>query len=278
MLIEDITERKRSEDELRESEEQFSKIFRASPIAISIADTLDGKLTEVNDASCKLMGYSKEEAIGSNVEELKIIDHEQRNKLREKFLSNGAFRLVENEITTKSGEKKSILTSAELITIRENKFSINLVIDITERKQAEEALLSSKTFLDSIIEHSPYAMWISDSRGTLMRLNQACRNLLHITDDEVVGKYNILQDTIVAEQGYLPMVKQVFEKRTTVNFIIVYNSEQLGNLELGEHTSLVLDVTISPVLDTDGNVIHAIVQHKDITERQTGRKRNTNRA
>ena len=47
--------------------------------------------------------------------------------------------------------------------------------DITERKQAEEALRPSETFLDSIIEHSPHAMWISDAQGTLIRQNQACR-------------------------------------------------------------------------------------------------------
>jgi len=139
-IIQDITERKRAEELLRASEERFSKVFRASPIAMSIASLSDGKLTEVNDVWCKLMGFSKEEAVGYNVEKLKIVDHEQRSKLRKEFLSKGYLRLVESEITTKSGNKKSILTSSELITIKDEPFSINSVIDITEWKRAEEAL------------------------------------------------------------------------------------------------------------------------------------------
>jgi PAS domain S-box-containing protein len=140
--------------------------------------------------------------------------------------------------------------------------------DITERKRAEEVLRNSEAFLDSIIEHSPHAMWISDSQGTLIRLNQACRDLLRITEGEVVGKYNVLEDTIVAEQGYMPLVRRVFEQREIARFTLEYDSARLETLELKEHVSAVLDVTISPVLDANGRVIHAIVQHVDITERQ----------
>jgi PAS domain S-box-containing protein len=136
----DVTERKQAEDKLRESEERFSKTFSASPIAISIAGLSDGKLTEVNDVWCKLMGFSREEAVGHNVEELKIIDREHRSRLREEILGKGSLRLVDSEITTKNGEKKNILTSAELITIKGTSFSVNSVIDITERKHAEEEI------------------------------------------------------------------------------------------------------------------------------------------
>jgi PAS domain S-box-containing protein len=143
-----------------------------------------------------------------------------------------------------------------------------MVSDITERVRAEEALRHSEAFLDSIIEHSPHAMWISDDKGTLIRLNQACRDLLYITDDEVVGKYNVLQDNIVEEQGALPLVKRVFEKGKTVKFSLRYDSSRLKHLELEETTFVILDVTISPVLDAHGRITNAIIQHIDITERK----------
>ena len=138
----------------------------------------------------------------------------------------------------------------------------------SDRKWVEEALQRSKAFSDSIIKHSPHAIWISDDKGTLIRLNQACCDLLHIKADEVVGKYNVLQDTIVIEQGYLPLVKRVFEQGETSKFTMEYDSERLKNLELRERVSIVLDVTISPVLDAGGRVIHAIIQHIDITDRK----------
>src|SRR5664279_101515 len=66
-LISETTSQKLEQTELnktiRESEERFSKIFKASPISLSIARVLDGKLTNVNETWCKLMGFSAKEAI-----------------------------------------------------------------------------------------------------------------------------------------------------------------------------------------------------------------------
>lgn len=143
-----------------------------------------------------------------------------------------------------------------------------LSFDISRHKQAEDALRISEAFLNSIIEHSPYAMWISDSQGTMILQNQASRDLFHIMDEEVVGKYNVFQDTIVAEQGYLPLVQRVFEQGEKVRFTIEYDSARLKTVELKEHIALVLEATISPVVDADGHVIHAVVQHVNITERK----------
>ena len=124
--------------------------------------------------------------------------------------------------------------------------------DITDRKQTEEALRNSEAFLNSIIEQNPYALWISDEKGTLIRLNQACRDLLHITDKEVVGKYNVLADNIVAEQGHVPLVKRVFEQSETVRFDITYDSSQLKHLELEQKAFVNIEVTISPVKNRNG--------------------------
>jgi PAS domain S-box-containing protein len=136
-----------------------------------------------------------------------------------------------------------------------------------EQYKSAEALRASETFLNSIIEHSPHAMWISDERGTLLRLNQACRNLLNITDDEVVGKYNVMEDSIVEKQGFLPLIRKVFEKGETARFTLRYDSADLKSLKLKDTVSLILEVTISPVLDGK-RVTNAIIQHVDITERK----------
>ncbi len=128
--------------------------------------------------------------------------------------------------------------------------------------------MESNKFSDIIFENSPYPMWISDGKGTLLRLNQACRDLLHIKGDEVIGKYNVLQDEVVEEQGLMPLVRQVFDNGKPVRFTFAYDSSRLKNLDLKERVSLVLDVTISPVLNNRGKVTHAIVQHIDITERR----------
>lgn len=127
------------------------------------------------------------------------------------------------------------------------------------------ATLFSAAFIDSIFTQSPNPMWISDDRGTLIRLNQACRDLLNISEADVVGIYNILQDNIVADQGVLPLVRRVFEQGETVRFEIRYDSSQLEHLRLSNYASVHLDVTVFPIKDVQQRVTNAVIQHINIT-------------
>ncbi|MBI5352895.1 MAG: PAS domain S-box protein [Chloroflexi bacterium] len=180
MIIRDVTERKQAVDALRESEERLSKIFSASPIAISIARMSDGKISEVNDVWSQLMGFSKEEAVGHNVEELKIIDHIQRSRIREEIIRKGSIRLLDSEITTKSGKKKNILTSAELIMIKNSPVSINLVIDITERKRAEEKIRRQINYLTALQDIDRTIASAFDMRTSLNALISKAVSLLAV--------------------------------------------------------------------------------------------------
>jgi PAS domain S-box-containing protein len=140
--------------------------------------------------------------------------------------------------------------------------------ELLEREKADDALRTSQSFLSSIINHSPYPMWISDEQGTLVKLNRACKELLQISDQDVVGKYNILNDNIVAEQGVLPLVRSVFEDGATVRFEIRYDSSKLKHVELRRYAFVILDVTVFPIRDAKGEIANAVIQHIDITARR----------
>jgi PAS domain S-box-containing protein len=131
--------------------------------------------------------------------------------------------------------------------------------------ESEEALRTSESFLNSIIEQSPHALWISDARGTLLRLNRACRDLLEITEEEVAGKYNVLEDNIVEEQGAMPLVRKVFEAGEPARFLLRYDSAALRQIPLSRTVRRVLDVTIFPIRDASGKITHAVIQHIDVT-------------
>ena len=140
--------------------------------------------------------------------------------------------------------------------------------DITEHKQAEEELRSSEAFLNTLLEQSPHTMWISNAHGTLVRTNQAMRDMFQVTDEEVVGKYNLLQDEIVQDQGFIQQVRDVFEKGKSAQFCIAYDTSRLKHLKLVNPKYLYLDVTISPILGASGEVTNAVIQHLDITDRK----------
>ena len=147
-----------------------------------------------------------------------------------------------------------------------------LVLQWRHQKQlfsyrATEALRKNESFLNDIIEQSPFSIWISDTEGVLLRLNQTCRELLQITDEEVVGKYSVLEDSILLEQGLMPLVKSVYEENKSVRFTLRYDSSQLKDLSLERTVNRILDVTIFPICEPSGKLTNAVIQHIDITDK-----------
>jgi PAS domain S-box-containing protein len=142
-----------------------------------------------------------------------------------------------------------------------------------QRDLAEERVRNSEASLSAVLDQSPLATWIADPQGTLLQLNHACCALLEIKAEEVVGKYNILKDSVVADQGFLPLVRSVFEQGETARFEIVYDSSKVKGLSLEHSVTLILFVTIFPVRDSHGRITHAVIQHLDVTERRRAEER-----
>ncbi len=139
--IRDITERKLAEVALRESEERFSRFFRASPVGISISCLADGQYLDVNDAWLDLFGYTREEVIGQNALNLRIwVSPEDRPKMVEILIEQGAIQEFETRLCRKSGEIMDALFSAEVIELAGQQYILGLTHDVTERKQTAEAL------------------------------------------------------------------------------------------------------------------------------------------
>jgi PAS domain S-box-containing protein len=106
-----VTERKRIEtalvertEQLRQSDEKFSKAFQVSPAAMSIATLPDGRWIEVNDALVDMTGYRREEVIGRTSVELGLVDAVARAKILEAIRTQGSVRNVEIQMPTKSKE------------------------------------------------------------------------------------------------------------------------------------------------------------------------------
>ncbi len=176
--------------------------------------------------------------------------------------------ILETVHRRKDGSRFPVETSVRAVEIGGKKYYQSIIRDITERKQAEEALRTSESFLNSIIDQSPSPMWIADNQGTLIRLNQACRDLLNISDEEVVGQYNIHKDKVLEAHGLIPQVKRVFEEGETVRFEVQYDRSRLKNISLHKFATVYLDVTVFPIRDGEGQITNAVVQHWNITERK----------
>jgi PAS domain S-box-containing protein len=141
----DISDRKRTEAALRQSEEKFAGAFRSSPSAITITRFQDGRHIEVNDSFCHFTGYSHEEILDRTAVELNLwVNLEERIHLFQILNKNRIIRNYEFEFRTKSGTIKTALLSAELIELDDETCVIAVSQDISDRKQTEAALQEAK--------------------------------------------------------------------------------------------------------------------------------------
>jgi PAS domain S-box-containing protein len=141
VLVRDITARKSAEENLKISEEKFSKAFRASPDAISLCTLAEGRFIEVNDSFLQLTGYAKEEVTGRTGLDLGMwIVPKEREQYVALLKRNGQVRDLELRLTMKSGAVRTILASAHTTELGQTACVINILRDITERKALEEQL------------------------------------------------------------------------------------------------------------------------------------------
>ena len=226
------------------------------------------RILEANDRALQAYGYSLEELQDKREPDLSpagaqsvVLRQTGKGEIWDGII-------LETVHQHKDGSRFPVETSVRAVEIGGKKYYQSIIRDITDRKKAEEALRTSESFLNSIIDQSPSPMWIADNKGTLVRLNQACRDLLNISDEEVVGQYNIHKDTVLNAQGLFPEVKRVFEEGETVRFEIHYDSSRLRNLELRKFPLVYLDVTIFPIRNGEGEITNAVIQYWNITERK----------
>ncbi|MBI3301005.1 MAG: PAS domain S-box protein [Deltaproteobacteria bacterium] len=137
----DITERKRMEEALRQSEERFSKAFRASPLQISITTLAEGRYLDANDSFLRLVGYDREEVIGHTAAELRLwVNPEDRATLAQMLDQRQPVHETEIKFHTKSGEIRDGLVSEEPIDLNGELCILSMLRDITERRRTEEKL------------------------------------------------------------------------------------------------------------------------------------------
>jgi len=170
----DITERKLAEEALRESEERYRTILEN--IEDGYYETnLPGDLTFFNDSLCKMLGYSKDEMQG--MPNKKYTDEENREKLFQAF--NEVYRTGEPtkgfdwQVVRKDGSKLFGEVSVSLIRGSEGQpigFR-GIARDITERKQAEEALRTEKQRFERLLENAPFGVILIDKQGTFKYIN-----------------------------------------------------------------------------------------------------------
>jgi two-component system cell cycle sensor histidine kinase/response regulator CckA len=144
----DVTEQKKAEASLKQSEQRFSQIFHASPVGISISTLKEGRFIDINEEYLKLFGATREEVIGRTALELGIwFNRDDRNRLIQQLQSGGSARNQVLRVRNRTGEIIDVLASAEVINLQGEDCILILSQNITERLRAEKVLQQSQASL-----------------------------------------------------------------------------------------------------------------------------------
>lgn len=184
-----ITARKRAEEALRASEERFAKIFNLTPFRMGILRIRDGVVLEVNDSWTRDTGFSRNEIINQPIFNLSSsMDDGLAEKLREVLTARQPVTDTEVRFKTKDGRAMIANTSAVIIDLDGEPCYLWAANDITERKQAEEALQASESRFSIAFNSNPMLASISMLEGgRFLAVNDSFVALTGYSREEAIG-------------------------------------------------------------------------------------------
>jgi PAS domain S-box-containing protein len=191
LTFNDITERKRVEKDLQESEERFRATFDQSAMGIGHVGP-DGRILRINRKYREILGYSEEELKALTIEDITHPDdrEESMNHFRQMLEGKLGSYSLEKRYIRKDGSTVWVkLTVSTVIDTGGNlRFGVGVAEDITDRKRAEETLRFSEERYRALFHHNPTMIVTLDAELTMLSVNPACATQLGYTIDELEGE------------------------------------------------------------------------------------------
>ena len=256
-IVHDITERKRFEKALRDSEAYMHSIFRVAPTGFGVVSERIFK--EVNDKFCKMTGYSKEELVGQSSRIIYATEEEYERVGRVKYaqISKAGTGTVETVLKHKNGTRINVLMSSTPINHENLREGVTFTaLDITHRKRSEEALRKSehryRTLFNSM-EAFCLLEPILDADGRAcdfryLEVNAAGARLRNSTPDVIVGR-TILEMFPKIDNFWIQSYEQVLATGQAIQFERHFKESDRWYRtyaycpEKGKIASLILDIT-----------------------------------
>ena len=217
--IRDITERKRRDDRLRESEERFRGAFEYSGIGMALVNP-DGGWMKVNTALCNMVGYSQKELLATDFQTITYPDDLDTDLVFVKRLLSGEIKMytMEKRYVHKQGHTVWILLTVSLVHDSQGKplYFISQIQDITERKRAERALNESLAQLSQKSKHESVISDVTRSIHSSIKLDEVLENTVqsihkHLTEAESIAVY-IVEGNIAKLRAHAGLAEWFVER------------------------------------------------------------------
>jgi PAS domain S-box-containing protein len=263
----DISESKRAEEALRESEDRFRTIAETLPVLISLSSTEDSTILFTNTGYNEAFGFRSGEIIGNKGPDVYYDPAERVRMLaaiREKgFISNYRLKAKKSD-----GTPLWLLSSVRPIQYAGKPAIIGASIDITDQVRVEDALLESqreKTFLADLINRSEQPFAIGYPDGRLGILNGAFERLTGYSVDEL---RRIDWATVLTPPEWLEQERKSLEELRRTGLPVRYEKEYIRK----DGSRVPIELFVHLVKDCEGKPLHYFSFITDITERKRARE------
>ena len=267
----EIAERKRAEEALREGEQKFRSFVEQSSEGFTLVDE-QGAIIEWNGAREEMTGLTRDRAIGRpfwDVQREMLPPDEQTDEANERrkqtvqdALRTGESRLfnrpLDSQIMKPDGERRFFQQTVFPIKTERGYRIGSVTRDVTERWRAEQALLESRSNLQTILDNFPFLVWLKDTAGRFVAVNEPFARACGTSPDELIGKTDLdIRPREVAE-GYRADDAEVMRSRRKKTV-----EERVADQGVAKW----FETFKAPLFDLSGNVTGTTGFARDITDR-----------
>ncbi|MGZ8160508.1 MAG: PAS domain S-box protein [Methylobacter sp.] len=261
-ITEDITGRKRLEQQLVEREELFRAIFEQAPNAIELIDPETLRFVEANPAACRMLGYTYEEFLRLRLVDTQADLNEEALVAVVRQVGESGGISFENRHCCKNGDILDVEITSRMLDLSGKRLLVGVWRDITEHKRAQEEIKLKNTVLQTQQEVSLDAILVVDENAQIVSYNQQFTDLWQLPPQMVNERQDVpllqtVLEQIAEPEAFLARVQYLYEHR-----------DDKSREEIQLKDGRIIDRYSAPVTGADGEYYGRVWYFRNITERK----------
>ncbi len=265
VIVNDITERKRTEATLRENEARYRLLFENNPQPMWVYDLETLAFVTVNEAAIRHYGYSREEFLAMTIKDIRPAEDIPALLADVANLPQGPRQAHLWRHQKKDGTIIVVEIRSHSIPFADRPARLVLATDITERQRAEEALKESEEKFRGLYLQSPIGVEVYDAEGRLVDANPACLEIFGVSDLQHVKGFNLFDDPNIPASA-----KEELRRDQVVRYEAAFDFEKVKRKSLypTSRSGLAYLSVVAVGLMTEGQIRGYLIQMQDITGRR----------
>lgn len=265
-VIMDVSDLRRIEKEVQESEVRFRTIIEKAADAVYLSD-MEGRIVNVNQQAEKDTGFTREELLNKTVMELDHV-YVTLDKCKEVWsgLKPGSSQKLETYHLRKDGSKFPVELNISAFEIKGEKHILGFARNIAERRKAERIIKESEEKFKNIFNQSPIGIGYYNPKGECIEINEVALDMFGIKEKKYALGFKLFEDPNITKKFLNDL-----QKGKTINYVSEFDFEivKKHNLYPTNKTGrIITKVVISPVYDPDQKLLGYIGQVQDITDQK----------